>query len=109
ELAGDLVQLAPLVPEVGRQPQHGAQTDEAGAAKPTRDDVRELLGRVRRVAHPEPAEQQEQRTDADGHPRGHAVPLLATEGHDVHACLTPIIRTSQPPESATAAPTTITR
>src|SRR5207248_6234398 len=109
EPAGDLVQLAPLVAQIGGQPEHHTDANEADAAQTAADDVRHLLGGQEGVAHPEPTDEQQQPAEGDQDPRGDAVPLIPHEGQEVHTSLTPKIRTRAAPTRPTRAPMTRTR
>src|SRR5207244_3113566 len=74
----DPVELAPLVVEVGQDQQRGARPEQEQAAEAAGDDVRQLLGDVGRVAHPEgPEDQQAGPPGAEPEPDGALPPRRA--------------------------------
>jgi hypothetical protein len=61
----DGVELAPLVAQVGRQPQQRAESEEEMAEHAAGDDIGQLLTGLQPVRHPQIANQQ--RHPATGH------------------------------------------
>src|SRR5207248_6149613 len=85
----DRIELAPLVTQIRRQPQHGSDTEQQEAEEAPRDDVRERLGRISAAAHPQPSRENGDNPAENGRHGSDTIPLIPSPPDQVHRNLTP--------------------
>jgi hypothetical protein len=95
----EVVELAPLVTKISRDPQHRADRQEEEATKAGRHDIGDLLSGIDLVAHANPTEEEDERAEPNPHPRTDTVPLLSDVLQDLHATRTPRNRKMLAPPS----------